>query len=170
MTSPHLKDSVQKAIMGFVFDPFNLYIKKRIDKLIAKNAQLTKATQYGFMYRTEVYTGTNTQSLRPPYPRLHKDLIPEMEKIVREQDTVFKYEMPLLKGVLCHAMNLTRNPIEFFKLLPEELHQPLLVWKTQLEPLAHAGDVLDATAEEFKKKYEYAFDIIRVRIITNLIL
>ena len=78
--------------------------------------------------------------------------------------------MPLLKGVLCHAMNLTRNPIEFFKLLPEELHQPLLVWKTQLEPLTHTGDVSDATAEEFKKKYEYAFDIIRVRIITNLIL
>lgn len=170
MTNPRMKDSVQKAVISFVFDPFEAYVNRKVDKIILSNTKLTHATQYGFIYKGKTFIGSQKTLLRPPYPRLHKDLFSEMDKILKEIDTVELYEIPLLKGILCSVMNLSNYPMEFFKLIPEEFHQPLLVWKSQLAPTPVALELPDAQVQAFRQKYESTFDVFRLRLITNLIL
>lgn len=170
MTNPRMKDSVQKAILYFVFDPFDSYINRKVDKIILSNSKLTHATQYGFAYKGKTFTGSQKSLLRLPYPRLHKDLFDEMDKILKELETVQLYEIPLLKGILCTVMNSTNYPMEFFKLIPEEFHQPLLVWKSQLAPTPVALELSDEQVQAFRQKYESTFDVFRLRLITNLIL
>lgn len=167
--APKAKTNLQTAMMFFIFDPFMQYWNRRVDKIIEKHVLLCSSTQYGFSYKGEDFTGSSTQLLRPPVQRLHKSLAIEMDDLLRERETVTLYEEPLVKSVLCALMNLSNNPWDYFQLLPKELHPAWEHFKTKI-PTGYESEITDSVISAFQTKHEAAFDVIRVRMVTNLIL
>lgn len=167
--APRAKTNLQTAMMSFIFDPFMKYWNRKVDKIIEKHVMLCASTQQGFNYKGEDFTGSAKRLLHPPIQRLHKSLAIDMDALLRERETVSLYEEPLVKSVLCALMNLSNNPWDYFQLLPEELHPVWERYKTQL-PTGYESEITEAIVSAFQTKYEAAFDVIRIRMVTNLIL
>lgn len=167
--APSAKMNLQKSMMDFIFTPFITYWNRRVDKVIEKQIALNHSTQYGFVYKGENFTGTNKAMLRPPIERLRKEFIPEMDALIKERDQVTLYEQPLFKTVLCALMNMSNNPWDYFKMLPPEMHTPWEKHKNGL-PKDYDSEVTQEQAIAFLTQHQVAFDVVRIRMVTNLIL
>ena len=167
--APKAKTNLQTAMMSFIFDPFMKYWNRRVDKIIEKHVLLCSSTQYGFSYKGEDFTGSGKQLLRPPVQRLHKSLTVDMDALLRERETVSLYEEPLVKSVLCALMNLSNNPWDYFQILPKELHPAWEHFKAKM-PTGYESEVTESIISAFQTKHEAAFDVVRIRMVTNLIL
>lgn len=167
--APKAKTNLQTTMMEFIFNPFMCYWNRRVDKIIERHVLLCSSTQYGFSYKGENFTGSSKQLLRPPVQRLHKSLYSDMDDLLRERETVTLYEEPLIKSVLCALMNLSNNPWDYFQLLPKELHLAWEHFKTKM-PTGYESEITDSIISAFQTKHEAAFNVVRIRMVTNLIL
>lgn len=167
--APRAKTNLQTAMMQFIFDPFMKYWNRKVDKIIEKHVLLCSSTQYGFSYKGEDFTGSNKRLLHPPIQRLDRSLYSDMDALLREREVIILYEQPLVNSVLCALMNLSNNPWDYFLLLPKELHPAWEHYKTQL-PTGYESEITDNIISAFQTKHEAAFDVVRIRMVTNLIL
>jgi len=167
--APRAKTNLQTAMMQFIFDPFMKYWNRRVDKIIEKHVLLCSSTQYGFSYKEEDFTGSNKRLLHPPIQRLDRSLYSDMDALLREREVIILYEQPLVNSVLCALMNLSNNPWDYFQILPKELHPAWEHFKTNM-PTSYESEVTDSSISAFQTKHEAAFDVVRIRMVTNLIL
>lgn len=167
--APRAKTNLQTAMMQFIFDPFMKYWNRRVDKIIEKHVLLCSSTQYGFSYKGEDFTGSNKRLLHPPIQRLDRSLYSDMDALLREREVITLYEQPLVNSVLCALMNLSNNPWDYFQILPKELHPAWEHFKTNM-PTSYESEVTDSIISAFQTKHEAAFDVVRIRMVTNLIL
>ena len=167
--APRAKTNLQTAMMQFIFDPFMKYWNRRVDKIIEKHVLLCSSTQYGFSYKGEDFTGSNKRLLHPPIQRLDRSLYSDMDALLREREVIILYEQPLVNSVLCALMNLSNNPWDYFQILPKELHPAWEHFKTNM-PTSYESEVTDSIISAFQTKHEAVFDVVRIRMVTNLIL
>lgn len=167
--APRAKTNLQTAMMQFIFDPFMKYWNRKVDKIIEKHVLLCSSTQYGFSYKGEDFTGSNKRLLHPPIQRLDRSLYSDMDALLREREVIILYEQPLVNSVLCALMNLSNNPWDYFQILPKELHPAWEHFKTNM-PTSYESEVTDSSISAFQTKHEAAFDVVRIRMVTNLIL
>ncbi len=167
--APRAKTNLQTAMMQFIFDPFMKYWNRKVDKIIEKHVLLCSSTQYGFSYKGEDFTGSNKRLLHPPIQRLDRSLYSDMDALLREREVIILYEQPLVNSVLCALMNLSNNPWDYFQILPKELHPAWEHFKTNM-PTGYESEITDSSISAFQTKHEAAFDVVRIRMVTNLIL
>lgn len=167
--APRAKTNLQTTMMSFIFDPFMKYWNRKVDKIIEKHVLLCSSTQYGFSYKGEDFTGSNKRLLHPPIQRLDRSLYSDMDALLREREVIILYEQPLVNSVLCALMNLSNNPWDYFQILPKELHPAWEHFKTNM-PTSYESEVTDSIISAFQTKHEAAFDVVRIRMVTNLIL
>ena len=167
--APRAKTNLQTAMMQFIFDPFMKYWNRRVDKIIEKHVLLCSSTQYGFSYKGEDFTGSNKRLLHPPIQRLDRSLYSDMDALLREREVIILYEQPLVNSVLCALMNLSNNPWDYFQILPKELHPAWEHFKTNM-PTSYESEITESIISAFQTKHEAAFDVVRIRMVTNLIL
>lgn len=167
--APKAKTNLQTIMMQFIFNPFFQYWNRKVDKIIEKHVLLCASTQYGFSYKGEDFIGSSKQLLRPPIQRLHRSLYSDMDALLRERDAISLYEQPLINSTLCALMNLSNNPWDYFQLLPKELHPAWEQFKANM-PTGYESEITDSIISAFQTKHEAAFDVVRIRMVTNLIL
>lgn len=167
--APRAKTNLQTAMMSFIFDPFMKYWNRKVDKIIEKHVMLCSSTQYGFSYKGEDFTGSNKRLLHPPIQRLDRSLYSDMDALLREREVIILYEQPLVNSVLCALMNLSNNPWDYFQMLPKELHPAWTHFKANM-PTGYESEITDNIISAFQTKHEAAFDVVRIRMVTNLIL
>ena len=167
--APRAKTNLQTAMMQFIFDPFMKYWNRKVDKIIEKHVLLCSSTQFGFSYKGEDFTGSNKRLLHPPIQRLDRSLYSDMDALLREREVIILYEQPLVNSVLCALMNLSNNPWDYFQILPKELHPAWTHFKTNM-PTSYESEITDSIISAFQTKYEAVFDVVRIRMVTNLIL
>lgn len=126
---PFLKQNVLDDLRLLVRKTYagNGQRQKALDELIMANYQLTYESSMHLMFRDKLHQHSSAlPGTQPPrrLPRLHPDLLPQMEAWHAE-DVALSQEQKVVLGALTAILNASNHVEDWRLLLPEYLHEVL---------------------------------------------
>lgn len=164
---PRFKNSILSALMKFLYSPVGERHTKQGETMILKNTQLMNSSVRAFRYKGELYRSELAPRGPVLAPKLHADLVPELEDMLREQEEIHRIEEPLVKGYITQVLNLSANVEDYLLLLPSCIHPPIRALNLlsqgprQFPTEAHAALHLEQHAHQIQ--------LIKERMATNLL-
>lgn len=160
------KFNANQRIFNHLYGPALAYENTVLAELILKNALLIQSTHRSFSYKGIDYSIDET-----PVPlrrnRLHPDFREKMDKWIEDRKAVLDYEQVYVKSYITSALNITDNLTDYFKLFPSSLH--MILQSESSFPTTGEKALSPETVEEFKTKFKTGLDLLKRRLIQNLI-
>lgn len=164
---PHIKTQIKEAISAFIYDPMHRQLKSRIETLVRRNSVLGGHFHQHFVYKGVTY---NFEGTPPPTKknRLARQLQHEMDSLLQEYEQLKSYEMPFVMGFITQVLNASTSLLDYMRVLPEAVHFPL---KQLLIPYPCRVTYLDENrVEHLRTKNQASIDLIKQRLVTNLLI
>lgn len=162
--SPAFRRNVLNHLMEYLYGGFDQYKQREIEKLDIAQAKLTKTEMAGFRYRGKRFRAV-------PHimtPRLDSSLYPQMEELLNEEDKMEWHEKPRVQTMLQQGLKLCRVPKDLFAVFPQEMHSLLRRMSFDHESLEMRVNPADVVL--FHTKFKEDFELVRKRMITNLVM
>lgn len=164
------KYQVKEAIYTYLYTPVQRQCQRRLDQLIQQNNRLCHSSLSAFMYKGELYQGSNTSLYQPNQrpPRLHRSLVPVMEQYLAELKTLNEHELPFVLGFITHALNSVKTLPDCLRIFPESVHPPIkhLIASCSCRTM----ELSQETVEEIQARNQAAIDLMKQRQVLNLLL
>jgi len=162
-----LKSRVTDAIYQYLYTPAMTQLSKQLDILIIKNTISCGYSHKSFMYNNEFYS-CDTNSPPRKINRLAPKLYPEMLKYLQDVSQLSKEELPIVMGYVNQILNSSNDPDDYTYLLPDALHN--LIYKLIPKYLGKTEGLLSTTTIALRNKNQVALDMIKQRMVLNLII
>jgi hypothetical protein len=164
---PTAKHQIKDAITRFLYDPVHRHFQQRMDALIMRNTSLG-----GYSHKSFVYKGVNYSLETGPLPLRKNRLMPqlkgEMESYLADVDRINTKELPFVVGFINQVLNTSPSLVDYMAVLPDVVHSPL---QRLAETCPCRMGVLDPERiEAMKAKNQQAIDLIKQRLVLNLII
>lgn len=140
----------------------------RLKKIIARNSDLHKTNNGCFWYRGQIFK--TDPKLVPPrkIDPLHDSLKPEMDQYLTDLDHLEEYELPHVHNFLNQMLNATASFQDYYAILPESMHQPLISLANTDPCVVHHLD--SETIQSIQEKNTHPIELLKQRMVKNLLL
>lgn len=164
---PKTKQQIKEILFNFLYGPVEAHFKKELSAIILKNSALLNTTEHSFSYKGVTYSIDAPAVIRK-MPRLNPTLYPVMDKYLKETKQLNNTELPYVLGFINQVLNSSNNLQDYLKLLPESVHGPI----QQLIATCPCRliELSPERIEHFKEKNKTPIDLIKQRMLTNLLL
>lgn len=163
---PGVKHYLKHQIYELLYKPSADKMKFKLDTIINRNTLIGKYTHKSFTYKGVSYSSEPTAP-----PRKSNSLIPElkgdMDDYLTELEALNGYEVPYVLGFITAVLNASNHFPDYLKILPEIAHKPVKEsmnkhpWKSE--------ELTDQAVEEFKEKFKVPIQLMKQRVIKNMI-
>lgn len=164
---PRTKSQIKDALCDFIYDPVRRQFKSRIDTLVQRNSMLGGYSHHHFVYRGQVY---NADTTAPPLRknRLAPQLRQAMEEYLRDLEQLNSHELPYVLNFINQVLNSSSDLTDYMRVLPESVHHPL---KQMIVSCPCRATHLDEDrAAQMRAKNQASIDLIKQRLVTNLLI
>ena len=164
---PNTKQRIKDALCAFLYDPVQRQFKGRLDTLVIRNTLMGGYSHKHFIYKGVVY---NSDATPPPVRknRLQAALRPQMDEYLTDLTQLNNHELPYVLGFLNQVLNASSDLTDYLRVLPESIHYPL----NQLLATCPCRTTTlgDERVERLKTKNQESIDLIKRRLVTNLLI
>lgn len=164
---PRTKLQIKEALYEFLYGPVQKRNEQQLHQIIMQNMLLIKGSHASFIYKDVFYTNESTSPPRK-MNRLHPSLVPAMEDYLKDTNLVNSQEMPYVVGFINQVLNASNNFEDYLKAFPSVLHPPLE--KLIASCPYHNRKLTDKEIEKIQAKNSKQIDMIKQRLVTNLII
>jgi hypothetical protein len=164
---PKTKQQIKNALYDYIYGPVHRHFSKRIAELVRKNTVLGGHSHQHFVYKGVLY---NAESSPPPIRRnrLVPQLRGEMEEFLADQIKLNQQELPFVLGFVNQVLNSSNSLSDYLKVLPESVHSPIQQLMSTCP--CRMGILSPERAEQLRLKNEASANLIRQRLVTNLLI
>ena len=165
---PRTKQQIKNCLYEYLYSPVQRKMNKRIKEIIVANSKAQASSQTGFMYRNEYYC-IDEKAIPPRRKiRLLDSLKPKMEEHLQETKHLNEYEIPYVLGFINQVLNSSDDMQDYLKVFPTPLHPPL---QKMIDSCPCSNSKLTPeTADEMAKRNEVPINLIKSRLVLNLLL
>jgi hypothetical protein len=164
---PKTKQQIKDALDMYIYGPVRRQFKARIETLIARNTVLGGYSHKHFIYKGIVY---NADITPPPMKknRLVAALRDPMEEYLRDASQLNNHELPYVLGFINQVLNSSNSLSDYLKVLPESVHAPIQQLLATCP--CRMGTLPPEKAEQMRTKNQASIDMIKQRLVTNLLI
>lgn len=164
---PHTKHRIKQFLYSFLYDAADAKRKKQLDDLITRNAFLLGNSIYSFRYKGNVYSMDGHANHRR-VNNLALALHPVMQEYLRELEELNSVELPFVIGFINQVLNSSNCLPDYLKIFPEAIHRPI---EHLIATCPCKSCTLEQSAvDELKTKNQSTIDLIKQRLVTNLLI
>lgn len=167
MEGPTSRLAVKNTLMASLYDPFDRYFNREMEELAIRNCLIGTHQHKSFVHKTVLYLYEKPQKGAHTTPRLHKELVPRAERLIQEKHEIETMEKPLSADYIISMLMRSKYISDYFALLPEYLHQPLIDGGL---PNNHSPILKDYEIEAFKVQHQKGYTALHARAMWNLLL
>lgn len=164
---PRTKQLIKDMLYDFLYTPVVNQFQRRLEVIIVKNALLGGYSHKSFSYKGVFY---NTDTVAPPRKanRLVPQLKSTMDEYLADLKQVNEQEVPFVIGFINQVLNASNNLTDYLRVLPDSVHYPLekLIDKCPCRDRKLNDDVVD----QLKEKNKACIDMMKARMVTNLLI
>lgn len=157
-----IKVMIQQELLDLLFSKELSHTKEFIEHILQRNIKLLGFTHYSFVYRKEPYGEVNTKP-----ERLHPSLHTEMDQLLLSVEEAFRIERPYATHAITSFFNKTASYSDAIIYFPEPFHSILFKYVPAMPVERKLTDEELCALAIKNAKY---LDVIRVRLMTNLII
>lgn len=168
---PRRKHQIMEELVAYVYEGTKERFDKAVSIIAKRNSGLMPYAGFleCFTHKNVFYncSGVSDANVPPTFRRvaLHNDLRVEMDRLLKEQESIERTEKPFVLSLFTRAMNISEC-IEDYKLMfPECMTDVLKNYVTVIE-----RQLTDEQIQEFIRNNEKALDLLRTRKVLDLIL
>ena len=164
---PRTKSQIKDMLYAFLYEPVQRQFKQRLDVLINRNTVMTGASHASFSYKGVLYT--NDQSSPPrKLTRLVPALHQEMDAYLAELRQLNEREVPYVLGFITKVLNSSNDLHDYLRVFPNSLHRPIEQLIASFP--CRTKRLTDEEVAEMQTKNQQSIDLMRQRMVTNLII
>ena len=164
---PQIKQQVKEALYQFLYGPVQKRYQQQLHQINQQNTLLIKGSHASFVYKNVFYSNENTPSPRK-MNRLHPSLVTAMEDYLKDVEVLNQQEIPYVIGFITQVLNASNDFEDYLKTFPPILHPPLE--KLIASCPCHNRKLTDKDIEKLQTKNAKPINLIKQRLVTNLIL
>ena len=164
---PRTKQQIKDMLYAFLYTPVEKQLEKQLDQIITRNCAIQALSHRSVTYKGHFY---NLDMAKPP--RRMNTLAPQltgaMEDYLKELNQLNKTELPYVLGFISAVLNASNDLHDYLRVLPEAIHQPI----EQLIASCprRTKKLSDFDVDSIQKKHQKPIDLIRQRMVTNLLI
>jgi hypothetical protein len=164
---PKTKLQIKDALDAYIYGPVRRQFKNRIEALITRNTALGGYSHKHFIYKGILY---NADVTTPPMRknRLVAALRDPMEEYLRDASHLNNHELPFVLGFINQVLNSSNSLSDYLKVLPESVHAPIQQLLATCP--CRMGTLPPEKAEHMRCKNQASIDMIKQRLVTNLLI
>lgn len=166
---PRMKQSIRDRMREDLYFHVNRRYEETLQTIIDRNTMLGSYTHASFNYKG-VHYGPEQRFV---YNRLHDDLKPAMDKLIRERQEIRIVEEPYIIGFFNRALNKTNSIQDYLLMFPDCMHPTLALFTTpewQSSSYWLPRELSDEQIAKFKEDHEPWLEKLRNRMMLDLIL
>lgn len=165
--SADTKQRIKDLLFEYIYAPVQRQFATRLETLIVRNAVMGGYGHKHFSYKGEIY---NCDTTSPPLKknRLLAALRPEMDSYLADQHRINTEELPYVVGFLTQVLNSSCDIEDYFKVLPEAIHEPLR--KLQATCPCRTSHLTPDRLEQIRLGSGHPIQLIKERLVQNLLI
>ena len=164
---PRTKQQIKDMLYAFLYEPVQRQFKTRLDSLIKRNTVILGASHQSFIYKGNLYSNdpaSPPRKLTRLIPQLHADMDAYLADLKQLNDK----EVPYVMGFINQVLNASNDLHDYLRLLPASVHQPI---QKLIDSYPYRTKQLsDAQVQEMQAKNQQSINLVKQRMMTNLIL
>ncbi len=164
---PRTKQQIKDMLYAFLYTPVEQQLEKQLDQIITRNCVIQTLSHRSFAYKGGFY---NLDTAKPPrrMNQLAPQLVGAMEDYLKELEQINRIELPYVMGFITAVLNASNDLHDYLRVLPEAVHHPI----EQLITSCPCGTkkLTDFDVDSMQKKHQKPIDLIRQRMVTNLLI
>ena len=165
--APRTKQQIKDLLYAFLYAPVQQQFKHRLDALITRNTVIQGATHKSFIYKGIVYACDSS-----PVPRrmnrLAIQLVPDMDEYLADLKQLNDKEVPYVVGFINQVLNASNDLHDYLRVLPKSLHPPI---QKLIDSCPYRTKKLtDAEVQEMQSRNQHYIDLVKQRMVTNLLI
>lgn len=161
------KKIVREHLYAFLYSPMDHKLDQKLKSIIMRNTNALASSHASFVYRKELYVLNDKEKLPRVANRLSNALHEEMNEYLEQVSLINIKEKPYVMGFIDRALNAADDLHDYFRLMPEPLHQPLKTLSEVFPP--GNGKLSDDEVETFLKTNNDGIEKVKSRLVRNLI-
>lgn len=164
-SGPELKRWIMFSIMDILFSKQDKGYIRRRNEFIKRNAAIYNQTYPIFKYKGEQYSLRVVPSIMTGelHPSLHQEFDAFLEEFIKLRDE----EREPVRNYINQVLNISNNLSDYLKLLPEVVHDPIR--EAISDDSLNGKGASDKEIKDLLDKNQHIFDLIHMRVMTNLI-
>jgi hypothetical protein len=164
---PRTKQLIKDALYAYLYQPVERQFKSRLDTLIVRNTLMGGFTHKHFTYKGNTY---NADASPPPVKknRLLPALRADMEEYLSDLDKLNYHELPYVLGFMNKVLNSSSDLTDYFRVLPEAIHQPLQKLKATCP--CQTTTLSKERVEKLVSDNTESINLMKQRLVTNLLI
>lgn len=163
---PRTKNQIKEGISDYLYTPAKKQFNAKVAALIVKNSLLLGNAEQSFIYKGEKYQYGNAPLPRK-MNRLVRELQPTMDSYLQEIADLNNHELPHVIGFISQVLNASNDLQDYLRVFPEAIHPPIQEIIANYPCRTTKLSLSDI--EALKKKNSVAIDLIKQRLVINLI-
>jgi len=162
---PRIKAQIKDALFEFLYIPVRKAFKHRLDTIIIRNTFINKNAEKSFHYRGTQYHCED--GVHPPrkWNKLHPDLKASMDEYLADVNQVYNNEVPLVIGCITQVLNSSNCFADYLRIFPDSTHAGLKDFTS-----SGATQLSNERVEELKLHHQKSINLMKARMVTNLLL
>ena len=164
---PRTKKQIKDLLYAFLYEPVEKQFKQRLDALIARNTVILGASHQSFTYKGNLYSN-DPAALPRKLNRLAPQLAPDMDAYLADLKQLNDREIPYVIGFINQVLNSSNDLHDYLRVLPSSLHQP--IQRLIVSCPCRTKRLTDSEVQEMQAKNQQSIDLIKQRMVTNLLI
>lgn len=164
---PRTKQQIKDALYDHLYRPVMQSFQERLKEIIVKNTIAGRYTHKSFVYKNTMYS---CDTGLPPRRsnRLQPSVQPEMDAYLKDLKQLNEQEIPYVVGYINQVLNSSNHLYDYYKLLPDSLHEPL---RAIIETSPCKGNALsEEQAQQLQTSNQDSLNLMKQRLVINLII
>lgn len=160
-----IKVQIKDALYEFLYAPVKRHYTSRLNHIIIRNTVINKNAEKTFHYRGVQYHCED--GVHPPrkWNKLHPDLKMDMDEYLKEMNQIYNNEVPLVVGCITQILNSSNCLADYLRVLPDSAHAALREFTSE-----GLTQLSDERVEQLQKQHKTSIDLMKARMVTNLLL
>lgn len=158
---------IKNVLLGALYDPFTKFFDREMEAIAVRNCLIGSYQHRSFVHKTVLYLYDKPQKGAHRTPRLHRELVPKAEDLIKQKHEIEFTERPLVAHYIVGVLMRTSYVGDFFALLPEFLHQPLVDGGL---PRGEHPKMTIEEIETFRSHHQRGYELLHGRAMWNLLL
>lgn len=164
---PRTKQQMKDLLYQYLYAPIDKQLQLQLDRIITKNAVYIGASHNSFMYKGVFYS---CDSSKPPR-KMNQLALPfrnDMDNYLKEVKHLNTTEIPYVVGFITQVLNSSNDLQDYLRVFPEAIHRPIEALINSYP--CRSKKLTDFDVECIRKKNQASIDLMRQRMVTNLLI
>ena len=169
IANPRMKGAIKDALIQFLYEPVERAFKRQLDEIIVANTLAGKHSLKTFHYKGIQYTSEPGLAPRQ-WNKLQPQFKTRMDEYLAEVKDIDERERPIIFGFINQVLNSSNHFADYYALFPDSAHQPIRALKLETDVMYQYSLMAKDKMDQILKQNQTAIDLMKARMVTNLLL